>query len=94
MKSISISTHSYIIIFILKYLYFKKYCSNFLDTDELKIVEEYCEFGNIQKYLEENRNHFIDQIMRNTNDLTVTELNNYFILKQNKYVLITPLTKL
>lgn len=36
------------------------------------IIVEYCPFGNLKKYLEMNRDHFIDQIDRNTDEIDST----------------------
>lgn len=39
---------------------------------ELMIIVEYCPFGNLKKYLEMNRDYFIDQIDRNTDEIDST----------------------
>lgn len=56
------------------------YVRNILnDTGELMIIVEYCSFGNIKKYLETNRDHFIDQIDRDTDkiDSTIEAAQNH-----------------
>ena len=37
-------------------------CTMTLNKRELLIIMEYCRFGNIQKYLMDHRNHYIDQV--------------------------------
>ena len=37
-------------------------CTKGLAKRELFVIVEYCRFGNLQKYLLQHRNHYIDQI--------------------------------
>lgn len=36
------------------------------------IIVEYCPFGNLKKFLEMNRDYFVDQIDRNTDEMDLT----------------------
>lgn len=36
------------------------------------IIVEYCPFGNLKKYLEMNRDYFVDQIDRDSDEITST----------------------
>ncbi|XP_055301213.1 vascular endothelial growth factor receptor 1-like [Sitodiplosis mosellana] len=40
---------------------------------ELMIIVEYCPFGNVKKYLETNRDHFINQIDEDTDEIDPTK---------------------
>lgn len=45
---------------------------NLIDAGELMIIVEYCPFGNMKKYLETNRDYFIDQIDRESDEIDST----------------------
>lgn len=42
----------------------------------MKIIIEYCKYGNIQDYLRKNRSNFIDQINENTDKINSTITSN------------------
>lgn len=38
-------------------------------TGELMIIVEFCQLGSLEKYLKDNRSHFIDQIFRDVDEI-------------------------
>ena len=55
-------------------------CTKGLAKRELFVIVEYCRFGNLQKYLLQHRNHYIDQIDPLSGKIKIpnTQCSGYF----------------